>query len=229
MVFNLQGNIISENGEHWNGKKWFAYGTSLTSATMGKYVPFVTEFGGFITTNKGIVGGDLVSNRDVYNALMDSNDGKLTADLITIEVGANDGGATLGTPLDMTNSTFCGSLNVCLKSILKTCPAQIVVMDSTRMRYPYNGSLSDPYELNDTTSGGFNYLERAEAIRKCAEANGVYYIPFSALGLGLYREQSGNLYNVDHIHQTELGGYNIANGVWAYLKGIPLWHTSIPT
>lgn len=230
-VYDLSGNELAEKeGKHWNGKKWFAYGTSLTSTELGQYVPFVTEFGGFITTNKGIRSGDLVSNRNVYNALMDNTDGKLTADLITIEVGANDGGATLGTPLDIVNTTFCGSLNVCLKNILKICKAQVVVMDSTRMRYPSGGSLSNPYELNDVTSGGFNYLERAEAIRQCAEINGVYYIPFgSGLGLGLYREQSGNLYNTDHIHHTELGGYNLAQGVWSYLKNIPLWYSSMPT
>lgn len=36
--------------------------------------------------------------------------------------------------------------------------------------------------------------------------------------MGLYREQSGNLYTADQIHPTELGGYNLAQGVWSYLK-----------
>ncbi|HJG11105.1 MAG TPA: hypothetical protein K8V07_04180, partial [Bacteroides xylanisolvens] len=71
--------------------------------------------------------------------------------------------------------------------------------------------------------------ERDETIRKIAVANGVYYIPFgSGLGLGLFRQQSSDLYNVDHIHHTELGGYNLAKGIWGYLKNIPLWYSEIP-
>lgn len=69
----------------------------------------------------------------------------------------------------------------------------------------------------------------SEAIRQVAEANGIYYIPFgSGLGLGLYRELSGNLYNIDGIHHTDLGGYDLAQGIWCYLKDIPLWYDSMP-
>lgn len=235
MVYDINGNPISSgeaSGAHWNGKSWYAYGTSLTSTSQGKYVPYVAQFSGLNATNKGIPGGALVANRNVYNALMDNTDGKINADLITIEVGANDASSTLGTPLDLENTTFCGSLNVCLENILKNCPkAQVVLMDSTRGRYASSGgSLSNPYTLDMTTMGGSTYLGRSEAIRQVAEANGIYYIPFgSGLGLGLYRELSGNLYNVDNIHHTDLGGYNLAQGIWGYLKNIPLWYTAIPS
>ena len=229
MIYDINGNPVAGD-EHWSGKLWYAYGTSLTSAEQGKYVPYVAQFSGLVATNKGVPGGALVYNRDVYNRLMDNTDGKLTADLITIEVGANDASSTLGTPLDLVNTTICGALNVCLKNILMNCKAQVVLMDSTRQRYAVGGSLSDPYPLDQVTSGGYTFLERSEAVRKVAEANGIYYIPFgSGLGLGLYREQSGNLYNVDQIHHTNLGGYNLAAGVWAYLKNIPLWYTALPT
>ena len=175
-------------------------------------------------------GGGIISNRQIYNKLMDNTDGKLTADLITIEVGANDADSPLGTPLDVENTTFCGSLNVCLKNILMNCKAQIVLMDSTRSRYAVGGSMSNPYPIDQVSSGGFNFLQRSEAIRQVAAANGIYYIPFgSGLGMGLYREQSGDLYNVDQIHHTELGGYNLARGIWGYLQNIPLWYSSMPT
>lgn len=233
MIYDINGNPISsgdESGAHWNGKNWFAYGTSLTSPTQGKYVPYIVQFSGMNVTNLGVGGGGIIANRNIYNRLMDNTDGKTNADLITIEVGANDGSAALGTPLDMDNTTFCGSLNVCLKNILLNCKAQVVLMDSTRSRYDLGGSLSDPYPLDQVTSGGFNYLQRSEAIRQVAEANGIYYIPFgSGLGMGLYRMQSGNLYNVDNIHHTDLGGYNLAQGIWGYLKNIPLWYTAIPS
>ncbi len=28
---------------HWHGKTWYAYGTSLTSAVLGKYSKYVVE------------------------------------------------------------------------------------------------------------------------------------------------------------------------------------------
>lgn len=229
--FNFEGpTILKKNeGAHWNTKKWYAYGTSLTSSAQGKYVPYVAQFSGLEVVNKGIPGGALVANRNIYNALMSEGDGKEEADLITIEVGANDPNTSLGTPLDTTDSTFCGALNICLKHIIQFCPkAQIVLMDSTRSRY----ELNDPSSLkpiDEITGGGYTYLERTKAIEDVAKANGIYFIPFgSGLGLGLYREQANNLYLVDQIHHTDLGGYNLAIGIWNYLKNIPLWYNELP-
>lgn len=233
MIYDINGNPISSgdaSGAQWNGKSWYAYGTSLTSTAQGKYVPYVERFSGLVATNKGIPGGAIENSGAIYQALMNNSDGKLNADLITIEVGANDGYVSLGTPLDLENTTFCGSLNVCLKNILMNCKAQVILMDSTRGRYAVGGSLDNPRPLDYTVSGGYTYLQRSEAMRQVADANGIYFIPFgSGLGLGLYREQSGNLYNVDNIHHTNLGGYNLAQGIWGYLKNIPLWYTAIPS
>jgi tyrosyl-tRNA synthetase len=35
---------------HWNGKIWYAYGTSMTSVATGKYVPVVEELSGLVAT-----------------------------------------------------------------------------------------------------------------------------------------------------------------------------------
>jgi lysophospholipase L1-like esterase len=177
--------------------------------------------------NKGIPGGALVANTQIYNALMSTTDGKVNADLITIEVGANDASAPLGEVTSMDTTTFCGALNTCLKNVLYNCPkAQVVLMPSTRGRYNSSGQ---SFALDYKTAGGYTMFERDEAIRQVAEANGIYFIPFgTGLGLGLFRMQSSALYNVDNIHHTELGGYNLAQGVWSYLKNIPLWYNSIP-
>ena len=222
-------NYNNDGVNHWNGKTWYAYGTSLTSIQQGKYVPFVSQFSGLNVVNKGVPGGDLVTNKLVYNALMDNTDGKINADLITIEVGANDGQAPLGEISSLDTSTFCGALNTCLKNILLNCPnAQVVLMNSTRSRHELNDNNS-LYELGTLRSGGNTYEERDEVIRRVAQANGIYYIPFgSGLGMGLFRQQSNNLYDVDNIHHTELGGYNLAQGVWSYLKNIPLWYSEMP-
>lgn len=212
---------------HWQGKTWYAYGTSLTSAYCGKYSKYVVELSGLICVNKGIGGGGIIDNRMIYNAVM-SEDGKAAADLITLEVGANDAKSPLGLPTDTDDTTFCGSLNQCIKFLLENChKAQIVIMDSTRQRY----QLNKPEELNkldELLPGGYNYIERAEAIRQCCIINGVYFIPLSQLGLGLYRMQNNDNYLVDQVHHTELGGYNLAQGIWAHLKNIPLWYNELP-
>ena len=212
---------------HWHGKTWYAYGTSLTSGYCGKYSKYVTELSGLVCVNKGFGGGDLVSNRRIYDTVM-SEDGKETADLITLEVGANDEKAPLGLPTDTDDTTFCGSLNQCIKYLLESCPkGQIVIMDSTRARYQHNRP-EELKALNEILPGGYNYVERAEAIRQCCIINGVYFIPLSQLGLGLYRIQNNEKYLVDHIHHTELAGYNLAQGIWAHLKNIPLWYNELP-
>jgi hypothetical protein len=64
-----------------------------------------------IAVNKGIPGGGIVNNSRIKNAIMNTDDGKLEADLITLEVSANDvTGVTLGTATDSGNETFCGVL-----------------------------------------------------------------------------------------------------------------------
>ena len=221
--------IESFNDMHWSGKTWYAYGTSLTSTSQGKYAQYVAQFSGLTLYNKGIPGGGLVANRNVYNALNDLTDGKVDADLITIEVGANDWNVPLGDISGSDTDTFCGALNHCLQTILMNCPkAQVVLMCSTRQRKSDDGTTLSP--LDAENSYGVTYEEKNEAIRKVAVANGIYYIPFgSGLGLGLYRQQSSDLYNVDQIHHTALGGYNLAKGVWSYLKNIPLWYNSLPS
>lgn len=228
MIYDIDGNPISgdQTGLHWNGKSWYAYGSSLTSTAQGKYVPYVAQFSGLVATNKGIPGASIGGQGGIYNALMDNTDGKLNADLITIEVGANEGNTPLGTPLDTENTTFCGCINVCLKNILLNCKAQVVLMDCTRGR----GTSGNWYPLDRVAPGGYTLLEMANAVQQVAKANGIYYIPFgSGLGLGLYRMQSSDLYNVDAIHHTDLGGYDLAQGIWSYLKNIPLWYTAIPS
>lgn len=193
---------------------------------------------GFVLCRLCIGGGKIVAGLDVATsirrALMDNTDGKVDADLITIEVGANDGSAPLG---DITHVgaeedgsyTICGALNECIKNILMNCPkAQVVLMPSTRGRYSSSDASHTPLELGNVRAGGFTFLELDEALRKVALANGIYFIPFSALGLGLFRAQSGGGYLADHIHHTELGGYNLAQGVWSYLKNIPLWYNELP-
>ena len=212
------GNIFKINALNyvdspWQNKSWFAYGTSLTSIQQGRYADDVATATGMVLSNKGIPGGALVANRDLYNALMNDEDGKVDADIITIECGANDANTTLGNVLSFDTETFLGALNTCLKHIQQICPrARIILISSPRARYRLNEP-DNLYEISTEMGGGYTLMERDECMRQCAVAQGIEFVCASQVGVGFYQQQYQNLYMVDNIHQTSVGGNNLANAL----------------
>ena len=65
---------------HWNGKLWYAYGTSMTSVQQGQYVPVVEKLSGLKAVNHGIPGGSLtpdgLGKGNIKRAVTNMNDGK---------------------------------------------------------------------------------------------------------------------------------------------------------
>ena len=70
---------------HWKGKLWYAYGTSMTSIKQGKFVPVVEKLSGLRVVNKGIPGGCLTPDGygkgNMKKAVMTLEDGKAEAAL----------------------------------------------------------------------------------------------------------------------------------------------------
>ena len=103
---------------HWEGKLWHAYGTSMTSIKQGEYVPVVEALSGLKVVNHGIPGGCLTPDGygkgNVKRAVMNLEDGKQDADLITLEVLPNEG-ECVGDIYDLDDKSFCGCLNQCLR------------------------------------------------------------------------------------------------------------------
>ena len=215
--------ISEQNKNHWKNKVWYAYGTSITSISMGKYVPYLAQLGEFGTTvNKGIAGGGIgdlggYSHGQVYDAICNITDGKTDADLITLETCANDTGADvpLGTIYDTGQQTLAGCLNDCLRYLQAHTNAQIAVMPSPALT-----------SLPEMTN---KYYEWRKMIKEICELNNVYYIsPSDNLGYGKLTGEHGSDYVIDNIHQTELGGYNLAKCMWSQIKNIPLFYASLP-
>ena len=48
------------------------------------------------------------------------------------------------------------------------------------------------------------------------------------MGYARLTSSSGSAYVVDNIHQTNLGGYIMAQNLWYQLRNIPLFYTAIP-
>lgn len=210
---------------HWKGKKWYAYGTSLTDiSNVGQYCKTVRNLSNLILTNKGISGGGICANTLIKDAIMNTTDGKTNADLITLEIGANDTSSALGTIYDTGNDTFCGALNQCIRYLQKNTNAQIVVISSTNSRYK-SGDKTVEF-TPDKTFGDDNHTkyDQWKATKEVCAINSVPYIGMGEeAGLGYARMIASDQYNIDNIHHTVCGGRNLGEFVWSKLKDIPLW------
>ena len=218
--------LESEGGDnHWKNKKWYAYGTSLTDIdNVGQYCKTVRDLSGLTLTNKGKSGGGIVANTMIKDAIMNTTDGKLEADLITLEVGANDTSATLGTIYDTVDNTFCGALNQCIRYLQKNTNAQIVVISSTNSRYKSDDKTVEFTPEKTFASDNHTKYDQWKATQEVCAINSVPYIPMGeASGLGFARMIASNQYNIDNIHHTALAGKNLGEFVWSKLKDIPLW------
>lgn len=205
---------------HWKDKLWYAYGTSMTSIKQGEFVPVVEELSGMTVVNLGIPGGCLTPDGfgkgNTKRAIMNMDDGKEKADLITLEVLPNEG-AVVGNIYDADDETFCGCLNQCLRYLQENTKAQIVVI------IMIGGNEYPPDHIVEKR--GITQFEFAEIIEKVARLNGVPTINvFCEAGFGYARVKARN-YQLDNIHLNKLGGKNMGNFVWSKLKDIPLWET----
>ena len=203
---------------HWNGKLWYAYGTSMTSIKQGKFVPVVEKLSGLRVVNKGIPGGSLTPDGygkgNMKNAVMTLEDGKAEADLITLEVLPNEG-AKVGDIYDTDDKSFCGCLNQAIRFLQENTKAQIVVI------IMIGGNSTSPESIIEKR--GITNFEFAAKIESVARLNGVPVINvFMESGLG-YARVKNKEYQVDNIHLNELGGKIMGNFVWSKLKDIPSW------
>jgi hypothetical protein len=214
---------ITPSGSQWSGKKWYAYGTSITNTNSeGKYATYLAQLSGMLHTNKGISGGGIgnlggYSSGQVFNAICNITDGKTEADLITLETGANDVNASvpLGTIYDDTQDTLAGCLNLCIRYLQTNTNAQIAIMPSV-------ATTIEPNEADQ-------YYKWQLMMRDICTINRVFFIePACNLGYGKLTGLNGTLYRVDTIHQTDLGGYILAEAMWEQIKRIPNFRTTMP-
>ena len=213
----------SSEGSQWAGKTWYAYGTSLTATN--KYTNTVKSLSGLTLVNKGISGGGIAAgSKSVKSAIMNTTDGKLAADLITLEVGANDASIALGDIYDTSDSTFCGNLNQCIRYLQENTEAQIVVISSTNAKRNTSSNTEATPEVEYGSDNHTKY-EQWKATEEVAKINSVYYIPMGE-GAGLGYARMNSKYLSDAIHHTDLGGKNLGSFVWSRLKNIPRWYAS---
>ncbi len=207
---------------HWKDKLWYVYGTSMSSYSWGEYIQVVEKLSEMRVVNKAIPGGcltpDGLNNSNVKASVMNLDDGKADADLITLEVLPNEG-KVIGDIFDTDDNTFCGCLNQSIRYLQENTKAQIVVIVMIGSNTAPPESLNEGRKVPD-----FVLAEMAE---KVAKVNGVPVINvFTESGFGYARVKNRD-YQKDNIHLNKLGGINMGNFVWSKLKNIPLWETEV--
>ena len=203
---------------HWKNKLWYAYGTSMTSVEQGKFVQVVQKHSKLKVVNKGIPGGCLTPDGfgkgNGKLAVMNLDDGKEKADLITLEVLPNEG-ATVGDIYDTDDNSVCGCLNQCLRYLQENTKARIVLI------IMIGGNDAPPEDIVEKR--GITQFEFSEKLAQVGRLNSVPVINVCGeSGMGYARVKDRD-YQLDHIHLNDLGGVNIGNFVWSKLKDIPLW------
>lgn len=228
--------------EQWNGKKWYCYGTSMTdnryidsvigtkldgtsnTGITGYYTEKLAEMSGLIEYNFGKAGSGIIpslhGDDNIKSRCMRMTDGKIEADLITVEVIPNDIhlGGKLGSVDDVSDDTFCGNLNQILKYLLENTKAYVVVLSASRGRYLYDDMSA---KFLPTSQFVKKYMEWEDAVDTICRMHGIqYWDGAGRSGLGYYRVENGNVFLQDQAHLTEKGGEILAKYYWGKLKNI---------
>lgn len=209
---------------HWAGKTWYCYGTSISDIGLGdtegnnghsgKYPLYLDAVSGMIRHNGAIGSGGIRTNAshggNVLNALLQT---PYDVDLVTLETLPNDG---VDTPANVGDITDTGTTTIC--GAFKTACAYIT--GSTRAKFVLifvNGNSS-----NVDAMGSFHtaYIGAKNKLKQIAEAYGVQVIDAEKTLDWAHRKQG--ILIADHIHPNYLGGEMFGRYIWEKLKEIDI-------
>ena len=255
-ISNIQNEINELKqviGNHWKGKKWVAFGTSITDnysqnsyitqgehagEHTGKYVPYLldmSELSSSAFVNRGVSGGSINGHILYYIRYYTSDEAN--ADLITIEGAVNDFATSVplgqvGDTVPYTNGllpdstaegTFAGACYQAFTTALTNAPNAVVVMLTETTGKDHTGYAN--YSQLRKNSLDLTQWDYIDMTIKVARFVG---IPVIMCGQDSMINAQNPQYIADHIHHTYLGGYQYAKTIWSKLKGIPLKATEVP-
>jgi len=254
-IIDLQeiNQITGDLKNQWKGKKWVAFGTSITDnysdnsyitqgdhagEHTGKYVPYLldmAELSESAFVNRGMSGGRIDGHILYY--LRYYTEDMANADLITIEGAVNDfaGDVPLGNvgdtvpytnnllPDSTAEGTFAGACYQAFTTAQTNAPNAVVVLLTETTGRNHVGYTN--YIQTRKNNLGLYQSDYIEMTMKVAEFVG---IPVINCGRDSMINAQNPQYIADHIHHTYLGGYQYARTIWAKLKDIPLKATILP-
>lgn len=226
--------ISGENVNPWNGKTWFAFGTSITDTSYtnaetgevtGKYVPYLCEMSGLNVNNQGIAGGTIGSggthggSSNILERILSTDISN--ADLITIEGFVNDFacGVSLGEIGDTENTTMCGALYQAISYCLQNSHATVVLLtESYGKEYTLKSTgTTANYTVSRKNALGLLQKDYNDVIIKMGSYMGV---PVIDCGGKSHITNFHPEYIIDQIHHSDLGGQQYAKTVWSELKNL---------
>ena len=223
--------LLAVNGSDWQGKKWYAFGTSITDTSYqdthflqptGKYVPYLVELSGMSVVNKGIAGGSIKS--DIINSVLATS--LADADLVTIEGSVNDHATDkpIGNVGDTTTDTFAGCIYKIAEYVYNNSDATLVFITDHVGRYVHINPAPDGSDFyGDCSPTKLNTLNllQIDYIKMMIEQCQYFGIPCITAGQDSgINLLTGDTYLMDHIHQSYVGGKQYANTIWQGLKNI---------
>ena len=209
----------------WKGKKWYAFGTSLTDTRdsyhdvngdpTGKYIGFLNEYMQADLVNLGRAGGGITSySNGSILSLIQSTDFS-DADLVTVEGFVNDYQAAPGTIEDATTDTLCGALKALVEAVYTTAPKATLVLITETQGQLNAQNAGWPHDHKSQT--GHYQFEYNDAIINIGRFYGCHVID---AGSKSQINEFHPEYLVDHIHHSWAGGKQYADTIWEELKNI---------
>ena len=204
----------------WKGKKWYAFGTSLTDdryndpngEPTGKYPQFLNEYMQAELVNKGQGGGSITNFNSLIMQKINSTDFS-DADLITLEGFPNDYSMPIGDLLDTTMDTLAGAIYTAVTKFYEVAPhATVVLITATQGQLNEQGTAGYPVSFSEGKQLKFNEMTVRMA----------HYLGCHVIDAG-GKAQINNFhpeYLVDHIHHSWAGGKQYADTIWEELKNI---------
>ena len=204
------------------GKKWIAYGDSITGQGKWQYIIYNTF--GLTYENHG-VGGSCVAHHDNEEYPCFCEGSRISAiptdtDIITVMGGTNDFGQTadigsiqsLYTSFDRT--TFMGALAYVVKSLQARAPhARIILMSNPNTR----GTTGQTSDVPPIDQYGHSVYDFAKATREVAEFMSVDYIDVYNCGINTLNRTT---YVDDTVHPNVAGGKLIGRKVLEFFQTI---------
>ena len=216
-------------GNSWNGKAWAAFGTSITDTEYqdahflqptGKYVPFLVEMSGMTVHNYGIAGASIMPN--IKDKVLSTN--IENEEIITVEGSVNDHATSkpLGSVGDKTADTFAGCIYLIAKYVYENSNATLFFITDYVGRYVHINPAPDGSDFyGDCAPGKVNTLglKQIDYINMMKAQCEYFSIPCIDAGQKCsINELTGNLYLMDHIHSSYVGGKQYAQTIWDELK-----------
>ena len=224
--------VVSENaGGQWEGKKWAGFGTSITDIDYidthflqptGKYPPFLADMSGMVFTNYGIAGGSITT--DIQTKVKATT---LTGfDIVTVEGSVNDHATSkaIGEVGDTGTDTFAGAIYQIANYVYTNSNATLIFITDYVGRYVHINPAPDgsdfygdcaPTKANTLDLLQIDYIEMM--IKQCKYFGIPCITAGQDCGINL---MTADLYLMDHIHSSYVGGKQYAQTIWSTLKNI---------